>query len=69
VWESEEQPRSPNITAGELVADQRRRLGDAHRGTGPTAERLGLPIRARFVHFRPCSPTTPVPRAVGAETR
>jgi acetyl-CoA acetyltransferase family protein len=48
-WESEEQP-APDITAGNsspmsdgasamLIADRR------------TAERLGLPIRARFVHF------------------
>jgi acetyl-CoA acyltransferase len=49
VWESEEQP-APDITAGNSspMSDGASAMLVADRGT---AERLGLPIRARFVHF------------------
>ncbi len=49
VWESEEQP-APDITAGNSspMSDGASAMLVADRAT---AERLGLPIRARFVHF------------------
>ncbi len=49
VWESEEQP-APDITAGNSspMSDGASAMLIADRAT---AERLGLPIRARFVHF------------------
>jgi acetyl-CoA acyltransferase len=49
VWESEEQP-APDITAGNSspMSDGAAAMLIADRST---AERLGLPIRARFVHF------------------
>jgi acetyl-CoA acyltransferase len=49
VWESEEQP-APDITAGNSspMSDGASAMLIAERAT---AERLGLPIRARFVHF------------------
>src|SRR5206468_2980253 len=49
VWESEEQP-APDITAGNTspMSDGASAMLIADRAT---AERLGLPIRARFVHF------------------
>jgi acetyl-CoA acetyltransferase family protein len=48
-WESEEQP-APDITAGNAspMSDGAAAMLIADRST---AERLGLPIRARFVHF------------------
>jgi acetyl-CoA acyltransferase len=48
-WESEEQP-APDITAGNSspMSDGAAAMLIADRAT---AERLGLPIRARFVHF------------------
>jgi acetyl-CoA acyltransferase len=48
-WESEEQP-APDITAGNSspMSDGASAMLVADRAT---AERLGLPIRARFVHF------------------
>jgi acetyl-CoA acetyltransferase family protein len=48
-WESEEQP-APDITAGNAsqMSDGAAAMLVADRAT---AERLGLPIRARFVHF------------------
>ncbi|HKA94268.1 MAG TPA: thiolase family protein [Acidimicrobiia bacterium] len=48
-WESEEQP-APDITAGNSspMSDGASAMLIADRST---AERLGLPIRARFVHF------------------
>ena len=48
-WESEDQP-APDITAGNAsqMSDGASAMLIADRGT---AERLGLPIRARFVHF------------------
>jgi acetyl-CoA acyltransferase len=48
-WESEEQP-APDITAGNSspMSDGASAMLIADRAT---AERLGLPIRARFVHF------------------
>jgi acetyl-CoA acetyltransferase family protein len=48
-WESEEQP-APDITAGNAsqMSDGAAAMLIADRAT---AERLGLPIRARFVHF------------------
>ncbi len=48
-WESEEQP-APQITAGNAsqMSDGAAAMLIADRAT---AERLGLPIRARFVHF------------------
>ena len=48
-WESEEQP-APDITAGNSspMSDGASAMLIADRGT---AERLGLPVRARFVHF------------------
>jgi acetyl-CoA acyltransferase len=49
VWESEDQP-APSITAGNAsqMSDGASAMLIADRAT---AERLGLPIRARFVHF------------------
>jgi acetyl-CoA acyltransferase len=49
VWESEEQP-APDITAGNSspMSDGASAMLIADRAT---AERLGLPVRARFVHF------------------
>ena len=49
VWESDEQP-APDITAGNSspMSDGASAMLIADRAT---AERLGLPIRARFVHF------------------
>lgn len=49
VWESEDQP-APEITAGNAsqMSDGASAMLIADRAT---AERLGLPIRARFVHF------------------
>jgi acetyl-CoA acyltransferase len=49
VWESDEQP-APDITAGNSspMSDGASAMLVADRAT---AERLGLPIRARFVHF------------------
>ncbi|HEV3134234.1 MAG TPA: acetyl-CoA C-acyltransferase [Acidimicrobiia bacterium] len=49
VWESEDQP-APDITAGNSspMSDGASAMLIADRAT---AERLGLPIRARFVHF------------------
>jgi acetyl-CoA acyltransferase len=49
VWESEDQP-APDITAGNSspMSDGAAAMLIADRAT---AERLGLPIRARFVHF------------------
>jgi acetyl-CoA acyltransferase len=49
VWESEDQP-APDITAGNSspMSDGAAAMLIAERST---AERLGLPIRARFVHF------------------
>lgn len=49
VWESEEQP-APDITAGNSspMSDGASAILVADRAT---AERLGLPIRARFMHF------------------
>jgi acetyl-CoA acetyltransferase family protein len=48
-WESDEQP-APDITAGNAsqMSDGASAMLIAERAT---AERLGLPIRARFVHF------------------
>jgi acetyl-CoA acyltransferase len=48
-WESEEQP-APDITAGNSspMSDGASAMLIADRST---AERLGLPVRARFVHF------------------
>ena len=48
-WESEEQP-APDITAGNAsqMSDGGSAMVIAERAT---AERLGLPVRARFVHF------------------
>ena len=49
VWESEDQP-APEITAGNAsqMSDGASAMLIADRAT---AERMGLPIRARFVHF------------------
>jgi acetyl-CoA acyltransferase len=49
VWESEDQP-APEITAGNAsqMSDGASAMLIADRAT---AERLGLPVRARFVHF------------------
>jgi acetyl-CoA acyltransferase len=49
VWESEEQP-APDITAGNSspMSDGAAAMLIAERST---AERLGLPVRARFAHF------------------
>src|SRR5207248_7041758 len=49
VWESEEQP-APDITAGNSspMSDGAAAMLIADR---ETAERLGLPVRARFAHF------------------